>query len=161
MVGFRDGRLLSVPLGDTAGIRPGDRIVAVAQGNNVFVDARGVASTGTVVRVDVAAGKVPLLAAGQSDRIKIRVNDEEHDVALAAGQFDRAGAVLGNLAMTYTSLGQYARARRVGPGADVLAARANELALSLRRRYAGGERFTGTLARAPVGGGTPRELLEG
>ncbi len=28
VVGFRDGRLLSVPLGDTAGVRPGDRIVA-------------------------------------------------------------------------------------------------------------------------------------
>jgi len=28
VVGFRDGRLLSVPLGDTSGIRPGDRIVA-------------------------------------------------------------------------------------------------------------------------------------
>ena len=28
VVGFRDGRLLSVPLGDTAGIRPGDRIYA-------------------------------------------------------------------------------------------------------------------------------------
>jgi FliI/YscN family ATPase len=28
IVGFRDGRLLSVPLGDTTGIRPGDRIVA-------------------------------------------------------------------------------------------------------------------------------------
>jgi FliI/YscN family ATPase len=28
VVGFRDGRLLSVPLGDTAGIRPGARIVA-------------------------------------------------------------------------------------------------------------------------------------
>jgi FliI/YscN family ATPase len=28
VVGFRDGRLLSVPLGDTAGIRPGDRIIA-------------------------------------------------------------------------------------------------------------------------------------
>ncbi len=27
VVGFRDGRLLSVPLGDTSGIRPGDRIV--------------------------------------------------------------------------------------------------------------------------------------
>ena len=27
VVGFRDGRVLSVPLGDTAGIRPGDRIV--------------------------------------------------------------------------------------------------------------------------------------
>jgi FliI/YscN family ATPase len=28
VVGFRDGRVLLVPLGDTAGIRPGDRIVA-------------------------------------------------------------------------------------------------------------------------------------
>jgi FliI/YscN family ATPase len=28
VVGFRDGRLLTVPLGETAGIRPGDRIVA-------------------------------------------------------------------------------------------------------------------------------------
>ena len=28
VVGFRDGRLLTVPLGDTNGIRPGDRIVA-------------------------------------------------------------------------------------------------------------------------------------
>ncbi|MCC7123583.1 MAG: FliI/YscN family ATPase [Acidobacteria bacterium] len=28
VVGFRDGRVLSVPLGDTSGIRPGDRIVA-------------------------------------------------------------------------------------------------------------------------------------
>jgi len=28
VVGFRDGRLLSVPLGDTAGIRPGDRILS-------------------------------------------------------------------------------------------------------------------------------------
>ena len=28
VVGFRDGRLLTVPLGDTAGISPGDRIVA-------------------------------------------------------------------------------------------------------------------------------------
>jgi FliI/YscN family ATPase len=29
VVGFRDGRLLSVPLGDTAGIRPGDPIVSI------------------------------------------------------------------------------------------------------------------------------------
>jgi len=28
VVGFRDGRVLSVPLGDTSGIRPGDRIMA-------------------------------------------------------------------------------------------------------------------------------------
>src|SRR5690349_22308916 len=28
VVGFREGTLLSVPLGDTAGVRPGDRVVA-------------------------------------------------------------------------------------------------------------------------------------
>ena len=44
--------------------------------------------------------------------------------------------------------------------ADVLAARAGQLALSTRRRFAGGERFVGTLAVAPIGGGAPRELLE-
>ena len=30
VVGFREGTLLTVPLGDTAGVRPGDRIVARA-----------------------------------------------------------------------------------------------------------------------------------
>src|SRR5690349_4055268 len=30
VVGFREGTLLSVPLGDTAGVRPGDRVVARA-----------------------------------------------------------------------------------------------------------------------------------
>src|SRR5262249_33596108 len=43
--------------------------------------------------------------------------------------------------------------------ADVLAARTNEIALLLHRRFVGGERFIGTLARAPVAGGTPREIL--
>jgi len=45
--------------------------------------------------------------------------------------------------------------------ADVLAARTNELALSLNRRvFGGGERYIGTLARAPLGGGTPRPILD-
>jgi hypothetical protein len=45
--------------------------------------------------------------------------------------------------------------------ADVLAARTGELALSIERRFIGGERFTGTLAVAPMGGGgAPREVLE-
>jgi sugar lactone lactonase YvrE len=35
-----------------------------------------------------------------------------------------------------------------------------ELALSLRHRYAGGERFVGTLARVPLAGGAPREVVE-
>ena len=45
-------------------------------------------------------------------------------------------------------------------GSDVLAARPGELALSLRRRFVLGERFVGTLAVAPVTGGSPRELTE-
>ena len=45
-------------------------------------------------------------------------------------------------------------------GSDVLAARAGELALSLRRRFLIGERFVGTLALAPLGGGSPREVTE-
>jgi eukaryotic-like serine/threonine-protein kinase len=50
--------------------------------------------------------------------------------------------------------------RRLGyEGADVLAARRGDLALSLQRRYGGGRRFVGTLATAPAGGeGMPREL---
>jgi eukaryotic-like serine/threonine-protein kinase len=45
-------------------------------------------------------------------------------------------------------------------GSDVLAARAGELALSVRRRFLLGERFVGTLAVAPLGGGSPREVAE-
>ena len=45
-------------------------------------------------------------------------------------------------------------------GSDVLAARTGELALSLGRRFLLGERFVGTLALAPIGGGSPRELAE-
>lgn len=42
-------------------------------------------------------------------------------------------------------------------GTDILAAKSGELALSLRRRFLLGERFVGTLAIAPLGGGMPRE----
>jgi dipeptidyl aminopeptidase/acylaminoacyl peptidase len=45
-------------------------------------------------------------------------------------------------------------------GSDVLSARVGELALSLRRRFVLGERFVGTLAVAPIGGGAPREVAE-
>ncbi len=43
---------------------------------------------------------------------------------------------------------------------DVLAARTGEFALSVRRSFLMGERFVGTLALAPAGGGSPRELTE-
>jgi eukaryotic-like serine/threonine-protein kinase len=45
-------------------------------------------------------------------------------------------------------------------GTDVLAAHAGELAVSLRRRFILGERFVGTLALVPMGGGSPREVAE-
>ena len=45
-------------------------------------------------------------------------------------------------------------------GGDVLAARPGELALSMRRRFLLGERFVGTLALAPIAGGTPHEVME-
>jgi eukaryotic-like serine/threonine-protein kinase len=35
-----------------------------------------------------------------------------------------------------------------------------ELAVSLRHRYTGGERWVGTLARVPLAGGAPREMVE-
>jgi hypothetical protein len=50
--------------------------------------------------------------------------------------------------------------RALGYAADVLAARRGELALSTRRRFVGGERFLGTLAVVPIGGGAPHELLD-
>ena len=46
VVGFRDGTLLTVPLGDTAGVRPGDRIVARAGAVSIGV---GSALLGRVV----------------------------------------------------------------------------------------------------------------
>jgi len=46
VVGFRDGNLLTVPLGDTAGVRPGDRIVARAGAVSIGV---GPALLGRVV----------------------------------------------------------------------------------------------------------------
>jgi hypothetical protein len=43
--------------------------------------------------------------------------------------------------------------------ADVLATRPGELALSIHRRFIGGERFSGALATVPFNGGTPKELM--
>jgi Tol biopolymer transport system component len=53
-----------------------------------------------------------------------------------------------------------ARPLEYGGGTEVLATRAGEIALSVNRRFLMGERFVGTLAVAPLGGATPRELVE-
>jgi len=48
------------------------------------------------------------------------------------------------------------------PAADVLSVAQNgEMAISLGRRYVFGWESQGTLARVPLGGGAPREILEG
>jgi hypothetical protein len=44
--------------------------------------------------------------------------------------------------------------------ADVLAACGGELVLSIEREFLGGQRFEGTLAAVPLGGGTPHRILE-
>jgi serine/threonine protein kinase len=38
---------------------------------------------------------------------------------------------------------------------------AGEMAISMRHRFRGGSQFSGTLARAPLAGGAPREVLDG
>ena len=48
------------------------------------------------------------------------------------------------------------------PGASLLAiSSTGEMALQLGSRIVGGWEYSGTLARAPLGGGAPREILEG
>src|SRR5262245_2765059 len=51
-----------------------------------------------------------------------------------------------------------ARRLEFASGAEILAAQAGELALSINRRFVMGQRFAGTLASAPLAGGEPREL---
>ncbi len=62
----------------------------------------------------------------------------------------------------YLVLPHNPEARTLGyPGGRVLAvSSAGEMALMLRPTYAGGENYVGTLARAPLGGGAAREVLE-
>lgn len=65
VVGFRDGRLLSVPLGDTTGIRPGDRVVVRSAGSSMPVGrallGRVVDGMGTPID-----GKGPLTTSGRA-----------------------------------------------------------------------------------------------
>jgi eukaryotic-like serine/threonine-protein kinase len=62
----------------------------------------------------------------------------------------------------YTIQSQNAESREMGqPGTDLLSvSRSGDLAVSLRRRHKEGFTFVGTLARMPLGGGGPRELLD-
>jgi eukaryotic-like serine/threonine-protein kinase len=46
------------------------------------------------------------------------------------------------------------------PDSDILSSRSGEIALLVNRRFIIGERFVGTLATAPLGGGSPHEQVE-
>lgn len=62
----------------------------------------------------------------------------------------------------YVALPSTPEARALGyPGARLLAiSSSGEMAITMNTRYAAGERFVGTLATLPWGGGTIREVLE-
>jgi eukaryotic-like serine/threonine-protein kinase len=66
----------------------------------------------------------------------------------------------GNALQVWHRLRDSPEPRALGYAADVLAARGGELALSTRRRFVVGDRFLGTLAVVPIGGGAPHELLD-
>jgi dipeptidyl aminopeptidase/acylaminoacyl peptidase len=68
----------------------------------------------------------------------------------------------GNPVAVYTARPDSPESRDLGfPGADLLAVSSTgQLAISLRRHPIGYLRYSGTLARVPITGGAPREVLE-
>ncbi len=129
VVGFRDGRLLSVPLGDTAGIRPGDRVVACGRALSVpvgeamlgrVVDALGRPIDGLgPLHVSHAAPLKPA-ALNPLDRDPIRVpigtGVRAIDAMLTCGRGQRIGLFGGTGVGKSTLLGMMAR----GTEADVV-----------------------------------------
>ena len=129
VVGFRDGRLLSVPLGDTAGIRPGDPIVA--RGGALTVRA-GEALLGRVIdglgrpidgRPPPATDRVVPLrpaAINPMDRDPVRsplgTGVRAIDALLTCGRGQRIGVFGGSGVGKSTLLGMMAR----GTEADVV-----------------------------------------
>ena len=129
VVGFRDGRLLSVPLGDTAGIRPGDRIVG--RGNALEVPS-GHALLGRVIdglgrpidgRGPVCTGETAPLrpaALNPMDRepitMPIGTGVRAIDALLTCGRGQRIGVFGGSGVGKSTLLGMMAR----GTEADVV-----------------------------------------
>src|SRR6185436_7746418 len=129
VVGFRDGHVLSVPLGDTAGIRPGDRIVSRGA---VLSMPSGDALLGRVIDglgrpID---GRGPLAASGRSPLRPPALNplarDSVHtpigtgvraiDALLTCGRGQRIGLFGGSGVGKSTLLGMMAR----GTEADVV-----------------------------------------
>jgi FliI/YscN family ATPase len=129
VVGFRDGRLLSVPLSETIGIRPGDRVISTGQTPSIPVGA------GLLGRVIDGFGR-PLDGRGPLDRTRqaplqspvlnpldrhgihqpIGTGVRAIDALLTAGRGQRIGVFGGSGVGKSTLLGMMAR----GTEADVV-----------------------------------------
>ncbi len=129
VVGFRDGRLLSVPLGETAGIRPGDRIVArggaltVPVGDELFgrvIDGLGhpLDGLGPITTKRVAPLRPDALnpMARESIKAPIGTGVRAIDALLTCGLGQRIGVFGGSGVGKSTLLGMMAR----GTEADVV-----------------------------------------
>jgi flagellum-specific ATP synthase len=129
VVGFRDGRVLSVPLGDTSGIRPGDRILArggaasmpvgqallgrVLDGMGVPIDGLGPLARQALAPLRPASMN-PLAREGVTKPIGTGVR--AIDALLTCGRGQRVGLFGGSGVGKSTLLGMMAR----GTAADVV-----------------------------------------
>ena len=129
VVGFRDGRLLSVPLGETSGIRPGDRIVSrgaaltVPVGDGLLgrvIDGLGrpIDAKGPLVAADRAPLKPAALNPLDRDPVAepIGTGVRAIDALLTCGRGQRVGVFGGSGVGKSTLLGMMAR----GTEADVV-----------------------------------------
>ncbi len=129
VVGFRDGRLLSVPLGDTTGIRPGDRIVArggvlsLPAGQGLLgrvIDGLGrpIDGRGPLQASDHAPLKPPAMNPLDRDPVvaPIGTGVRAIDAMLTCGRGQRVGLFGGSGVGKSTLLGMMAR----GTAADVV-----------------------------------------
>jgi FliI/YscN family ATPase len=128
VVGFREGTLLTVPLGDTAGVRPGDRIVARAGAVSIgvgpgllgrVIDALGQPLDGTPLALDAT---YPLFPAplNPMDRdpvvAPLGTGVRAMDALLTCGRGQRIGLFGGSGVGKSTLLGMITR----GTQADVI-----------------------------------------
>jgi FliI/YscN family ATPase len=129
VVGFRDGRLLTVPLGETSGIRPGDRIVSrghaltVPVGDGLLgrvIDGLGrpIDAKGPLVAADRAPLKPAALNPLDRDPVvePIGTGVRAIDALLTCGRGQRVGVFGGSGVGKSTLLGMMAR----GTEADVV-----------------------------------------
>lgn len=129
VVGFRDGRLLSVPLGETAGIRPGDRIIArggaltVPVGDQLLgrvIDGLGAPldGLGPIATTRIAPLRPEALNPMDREAIKVPIGTGVRaiDALLTCGRGQRIGVFGGSGVGKSTLLGMMAR----GTEADVV-----------------------------------------